>query len=62
MKRLMQGIRTWPGCFDLMTDAFYIEEDREHGRSRELTEIERTLLVLGAALVPWMVTVCILLS
>lgn len=60
MKRLMQGIQTWAWSFDLMTDAFYIEEDRERG-SRELTEMEHTLLVLGAALVPWLITICILL-
>lgn len=41
MKRLLQNIRTWPGNFDLMTDAFYIEEDRNPvERERKETEMK----------------------
>lgn len=48
MKRLMQGIRTWSGNFDLMTDAFYIEEDRnpveKERKETEMKDIIKTVV------------------
>lgn len=61
MNKILYNTRAWLWNFDLMTDAFYIEEDRTQ-TGREITEIERMLLVLGVALVPWVITICIILS
>ena len=48
MKRLLQNIRTWPGNFDLMTDAFYIEEDRnpveKERKETEMKDIIKTVV------------------
>ncbi len=48
MKRLAQNIRTWSGNFDLMTDAFYIEEDRnpveKERRETEMKDIVKTIV------------------
>lgn len=48
MKRLLQNIRTWPGNFDLMTDAFYIEEDRnpveKERKETEMKDIVKTIV------------------
>lgn len=46
--RLLQNIRTWPGNFDLMTDAFYIEEDRnpveKERKETEMKDIMKTVV------------------
>lgn len=48
MKRLLQDIRTWSGNFDLMTDAFYIEEDRnpveKERKETEMKDIVKTIV------------------
>lgn len=48
MKRLLHNIRTWPGNFDLMTDAFYIEEDRnpveKERKETEMKDIIKTIV------------------
>lgn len=48
MKRLLQNIRTWSGNFDLMTDAFYIEEDRnpveKERKETEMKDIVKTIV------------------
>lgn len=48
MKRLLHNIRTWSGCFDLMTDAFYIEEDRnpveKERKETEMKDIIKTVV------------------
>lgn len=48
MKRLLQNIRTWSGNFDLMTDAFYIEEDRnpveKERKETEMKDIIKTVV------------------
>ena len=48
MRRLLQNIRTWSGCFDLMTDAFYIEEDRnpveKERKETEMRDIIKTVV------------------
>lgn len=48
MKRLLQNIRTWQGNFDLMTDAFYIEEDRnpveKERKETEMKDIVKTIV------------------
>lgn len=48
MKRLAQNIRTWSGNFDLMTDAFYIEEDRnpveKERKETEMKDIIKTVV------------------
>lgn len=48
MKRLLQNIRTWPGNFDLMTDAFYVEEDRnpveKERKETEMKDIIKTVV------------------
>lgn len=48
MKRLAQNIRTWSGNFDLMTDAFYIEEDRnpveKERKETEMKDIVKTIV------------------
>lgn len=48
MKRLLHNIRTWPGNFDLMTDAFYIEEDRnpveKERKEKEVKDIIKTVV------------------
>jgi len=48
MKRLLQNIRTWSGNFDLMTDAFYIEEDRnpveKERKEEEMKDIIKTVV------------------
>lgn len=48
MKRLLQNIRTWSGNFDLMTDAFYIEEDRnpieKERKETEMKDIMKTIV------------------
>ena len=48
MKRLAQNIRTWSGNFDLMTDAFYIEEDRnpveKERKETEMKDIIKTIV------------------
>lgn len=48
MKRLLQNIRTWSGNFDLMTDAFYIEEDRnpieKERKEAEMKDIIKTVV------------------
>lgn len=48
MKRLAQNIRTWSGNFDLMTDAFYIEEDRspveKEQKEEEMKDIIKTVV------------------
>jgi len=48
MKRLLQNIRTWSGNFDLMTDAFYIEEDRnpveKERKEKEMKDIIKTVV------------------
>lgn len=45
---LLQSIRTWPGNFDLMTDAFYIEEDRnpveKERKETEMKDIMKTVV------------------
>ena len=58
MKRLSQQIRTWSACFDLMTDAFYIDEDREReGKQQKnnvvIAEISEAVLVLSAVAIVW---------
>ena len=48
MKRLAKNIRTWSGNFDLMTDAFYIEEDRnpveKERKETEMRDIIKTVV------------------
>ena len=48
MKRLSQQIRTWSGSFDLMTDAFYIEEDRnpveKERKEEDMKDIIKTVV------------------
>lgn len=48
MKRLLQNFRTWSGNFDLMTDAFYIEEDRnpveKERKETEMKDIIKTVV------------------
>lgn len=48
MKRLSQQIRTWSGNFDLMTDAFYIEEDRnpveKERKETEMKDVIKTVV------------------
>ena len=48
MKRLLHNIRTWSGNFDLMTDAFYIEEDRnpveKERKETEMKDIVKTIV------------------
>ena len=48
MKRLAQNIRTWSGNFDLMTDAFYIEEDRnpveKERKETEMRDVIKTIV------------------
>jgi len=48
MKRLAQNIRTWSGNFDLMTDAFYIEEDRnpveKERKEEEMKDVIKTVV------------------
>ena len=48
MKRLAQNIRTWSGNFDLMTDAFYIEEDRnpveKERKEEDMKDIIKTVV------------------
>ena len=48
MKRLLQNIRTWSGNFDLMTDAFYIEEDRnpveKERKEEDMKDIMKTIV------------------
>lgn len=48
MKKLAQNIRTWSGNFDLMTDAFYIEEDRnpveKEQKEEEMKDIIKTVV------------------
>ena len=48
MKRLAQNIRNWSGNFDLMTDAFYIEEDRnpveKERKEEDMKDIIKTIV------------------
>ena len=59
MKKLFQNIRTWPCSHDLMTDMFYIEEDRHH--DDEISERGAISLIVLSALAVWAITICILL-
>ena len=53
MKRLMQGIRTWAVNFDLTTDAFYIEEDREPVEGKVDGERRAVVLIVLSAFAVW---------
>lgn len=48
MKRLAHNIRLWSGNFDLMTDAFYIEEDRnpveKERKEQDMRDIIKTVV------------------
>ena len=59
MNRILQNIRTWPVNHDLMTDAFYIEEDRTSAGSG-ISERGANILIVSAALAVWAGAVMIL--